>query len=110
VNGQTTLRPVIQAIVERLIAAYRPERIILFGSHVCGTADADSDIDLLIVKDTPQRFLDRLDEVRRLVTGTHPGIPFDPIVVTPQELAERLQRGDQFVGGIIRTGEVLYAG
>jgi predicted nucleotidyltransferase len=108
-SERTPVRLVIQAIVERLITAYQPERIILFGSHAHGKADADSDIDLLVVKETEQEFLDRLDDVRRLATGTHRGIPFDPIVLTPRELQERLRRGDQFIAGILQTGEVLYA-
>jgi hypothetical protein len=68
-----------------------------------------SDIDLLIVKKTQERFLDRVDTVRRTVTGLHPRIPLEPIVMTPDEIAERLSKGDQFVAEIIERGEVLYA-
>ncbi|PYO54511.1 MAG: hypothetical protein DMD83_22120, partial [Candidatus Rokuibacteriota bacterium] len=36
-------------IVRRLVEAYRPDRIYLFGSRARGTAGAESDYDLLVV-------------------------------------------------------------
>lgn len=108
-NGDAETRTVIKRIVERLVAGYAPEKIILFGSYAYGRPDADSDIDLLIIKATRQRFFERLATVRRLTTGTHPHIPFEPIVLTPEEVERRLESGDQFLSEIIQKGEVLYA-
>ncbi len=99
----------IQRVKEVLKAQYRPERIILFGSLVSHRGTAESDIDLLIVKRTPQPFHQRLATVRRLVSPYRRGIPFDPIVVTPEELRQRLAQGDQFLADILRSGKVLYA-
>ena len=108
-NGNTVIRTVIQKIVQRLVVGYAPEKIILFGSYAYGQPNADSDIDLLIIKATQERFFERLDTVRRMTTGTHPHIPFEPIVLTPGEVEERLEAGDQFLGEILERGEVLYA-
>ncbi|MBI2181319.1 MAG: nucleotidyltransferase domain-containing protein [Deltaproteobacteria bacterium] len=102
-------RAVIQKIVERLVAEYPPEKIILFGSYAYGQPGPDSDIDLLIIKVTGEEFLERLYRVRRVTVGTHPSVPFDPIVLTPTELEDRLEAGDQFVREILDKGEVLYA-
>jgi len=55
-NGNTKIRAVIQKIVQSLVAGYTPEKIILFGSFAYGQPNADSDIDLLIIKATRQRF------------------------------------------------------
>lgn len=82
---------------------------MLFGSCAVGRQKAESDIDLLIVKQTAQPFYSRLAAVRRIVSSIRAGVPFDPIVVTPRELARRLEMGDQFLGGILRSGKVLYA-
>lgn len=41
--------PVLAEIVRRLVEAYRPERIYLFGSRARGQVSPDSDYDLLIV-------------------------------------------------------------
>ena len=99
----------IRLIRDILQTKYEPERIILFGSYATGRQALGSDIDLLIVKRTSQPFHRRLAEVRQLVSSCRRGIPFDPIVITPQELNRRIIRGDQFLANILRSGKVLYA-
>lgn len=39
----------LRQAVDALVAHFRPDRVILFGSHARGTADARSDVDLLVV-------------------------------------------------------------
>jgi len=41
----------IEAVTQKIIAEYTPEKIILFGSNAQGTPTDDSDLDLLIIKD-----------------------------------------------------------
>jgi predicted nucleotidyltransferase len=41
--------PLLAEIVRRLVEAYEPERIYLFGSRARGDAGPDSDYDLLVV-------------------------------------------------------------
>ena len=108
-NRNADSHTVIKKIVQRLVTGYPPEKIILFGSYAYGQPDADSDIDLLIIKATEERFFDRLHTVRRVTAGTHPHIPIEPIVLTPAEVQERLKAGDQFLSEILQRGEVLYA-
>ena len=60
---------VIQNILRKLIEEYTPEKVILFGSYAYGDPDPDSDIDLLIIKETSDRFLDRWVTVQRILTG-----------------------------------------
>ena len=50
----------IQRIVERLRTAYQPTQVILFGSYAYGRPTRDSDLDLLIVKETTTPFYQRL--------------------------------------------------
>ncbi|ACI99688.1 nucleotidyltransferase domain-containing protein [Rhodospirillum centenum] len=47
--------PDLRRLLDRIVAAYEPERVYLFGSRAAGTADAGSDYDLLVVvpDDTP---------------------------------------------------------
>jgi uncharacterized protein len=108
-RGDTHVRLVVQEIVRRLVAEYAPEKIILFGSFAYGEPHADSDIDLLIVKDTPARYIDRQVDVLRLATGLHKHVGLEPIVMTPAEVAQRLRIGDHFVEEMLLKGEVLYA-
>ena len=99
----------LNKILKRVIDAYQPEKIILFGSYAYGKPDSDSDLDLLIIKKTSDSFIDRWINIRQIVSDPKRSIPFDPIVLTPEEIEERLAMGDQFVEEIIKKGEVLYA-
>ncbi|MBC7228706.1 MAG: nucleotidyltransferase domain-containing protein [Thermoflexales bacterium] len=103
-------RKVIQEIVRKLVAGYAPQKVILFGSYARGTPRSDSDIDLLIVKETSERFIDRWVTVGRLLSDPQRSIPLETLILTPQELAHRLEVGDQFIAEILEEGEVLYAG
>lgn len=98
----------LSEIAERIVREYQPEKIILFGSYAYGRPDEESDIDLLIVKETEASPFDRRVAVRRIVDLRVP-IAFAPIVVTPRELAERLEMGDSFFEEILQRGKILYA-
>ena len=75
---------------QRLVGALRPERIILFGSHVWGTPTADSDLDfLVIVADSDLPPHKRARAAYRSLFGL--GVPCDVLVQTRAE-AERLDR------------------
>ena len=41
----------VEQAVQRLVAAARPRKVILFGSYVRGETHRDSDLDLLVVTD-----------------------------------------------------------
>ena len=98
----------ISRIVKTISHEYRPQKIILFGSYAYGRATPDSDIDLLIIKDTDLRMVDRFVEVKRLIYDPQLRIPVSPLVYTPHELQERLDMGDDFVEEVMREGKVLY--
>jgi uncharacterized protein len=107
--GAQDIKVIIQGMVWKLIAEYAPQKVVLFGSHAYGTPGPDSDIDLLIIKETSERFLDRWVTVQRILTGTHRALPVETLVLTPQEIEHRLVIGDQFIAEILEKGEVLYA-
>lgn len=50
---------IVAQLVDRLVKTYQPEKIILYGSYAYGRPDKESDIDLLIVKETEDRPIDR---------------------------------------------------
>lgn len=98
----------LRYIVQRLIAQYRPERIILYGSLAWGQPHSDSDIDLLIVKETDDSPLARRVTVRRLAAQAGHSIPFSPLVITPRELNQQLARNHPLYQRILAEGVVLY--
>ncbi|MCX7795745.1 MAG: nucleotidyltransferase domain-containing protein [bacterium] len=80
------------------------EKIILFGSLLRNDIMSTSDIDLIIIKETKKRFLDRLDEI---YTTIKPRVAMDILVYTPKEF-EKLQKESSFIRQILKEGKVLY--
>jgi uncharacterized protein len=107
-TGSLDIKMVVQSIIQKLIAEYVPRKVILFGSYAYGVPGPDSDIDLLIIKETKERFIDRWVTVQRILTGTHHRLPVETLVLTPQEIEKRVAIGDQFIQEILKKGEVLY--
>lgn len=99
----------IQGILERLLAGYAPQKVILFGSYAYGKPRPDSDIDLLVIKETSERFIDRWVSVRRILSDPERIVPLETLVLTPQEVSRRLAIGDQFLAEIMEKGKILYA-
>lgn len=107
-NDNNQLREMIQDMVQKIVADYAPQKIILFGSYAYGKPDENSDIDLLIVKDTNKRPIERWMEVKRLLRNPSRTVSVSPLVYTPQELEERLAIKDFFIQGVLERGEILY--
>jgi len=96
----------IQEIVQRILAAARPRRIILFGSAATGRMTPDSDVDLLVVEDAPRN--PRAESVRLRQALGELGFPIDVLVIA----ADRFEETKDLVGGIAypahRYGKVIY--
>ena len=102
---RTLLEAELERWVRLLIENYNPQRILLFGSLATGAVDEWSDVDLVIVKETPLRFLDRIREVLELL---HPRVGLDVLVYTPEEF-DRLTQERGFVRQeILEKGQLLY--
>ena len=105
----TERRALLEAELKRfvtvLIEHYRPQKILLFGSVAAGETTEWSDLDLVIIKDTEKRFLDRTKEVMQLI---QPCIGVDILVYTPQEFACLVQERRFIRDEIIGKGKVLY--
>jgi len=99
---------IIQDRITQLVLAlkaYNPERIILFGSGARGDTDEYSDLDIAIIKETDERFLDRLETVCDLLP---PVGAVDVLVYTPVEFAEMQARGNPFIEEILTHGLLIY--
>jgi predicted nucleotidyltransferase len=106
-NADEAIKQVVETIRDR----YQPEKIILFGSRVWGEAEGESDVDLLVIKESYKREVERIREVSRLVRRFQQRpyrLPLDILVKTPQEMEERLAMGDDFIREIVDRGRVVY--
>jgi len=107
-TDEKKVRELIDRMTGRIVEEYKPERIILFGSYVYGEPTEDSDIDLLIIKETEKRPMDRWVEVKRLLRDYARVLPVSPLIYTPKEIEERTAVKDFFIAEILAKGEVLY--
>ncbi len=100
--------PVLAEIVHRLIGAYQPERIYLFGSKARGDAGPDSDYDLMVVvadNAPPERRRSRL--AYEVLRGTRTAA--DVVVSTRSWFDARLHLRASFPAAIVREGRLLHA-
>ena len=96
----------IRAVVKQIAVKFQPEKIILFGSYAYGQPRPESDVDLLVILDTPLRNREQAAQIARAI-DYHFGL--DLLVRSPQQLAERLALGDFFLQEVTEKGRVLYA-
>lgn len=97
----------IKTITAKIVKEYKPEKIILFGSYAWGKPHEDSDVDLLVVKTSRKRRIDRVRDLRLKLYGNN-FPPMDILVYTPGEIKKRLAIGDFFVEDIVSKGKILY--
>ncbi len=84
-------------------AALGVQRVLLFGSLAQGEAGLFSDLDLLIVWDTPLGFLERTVE---LYSRLQPRVSADLLVYTPAEIGRMAKT--PLVRRALAEGKVLY--
>jgi len=93
----------LDAVAERL-APLGVERVYLFGSHARGTATRRSDLDLLVLWETPLSPLERIGQIL-LALRELPWV-MEPVVLTPAEFEER--RDLPFLKGVLKEAKLLY--
>lgn len=93
-------------IKRRLITALNPGAIYIFGSFARDTETGNSDIDVLIEKETTLSLQKRTSEARRLLKGLP--FPFDVLVYTPQEIRGKLSDKYSLVYQAVSEGIKIY--
>ena len=91
---QEQLSSALDRILRTLTAEYRPEKVILFGSMAKNSVGEWSDLDIVVIKETPRPFLQRLREVALLCS---PPVGVDFLVYTPQEFADMIASQNSFI-------------
>jgi len=96
----------VQEMVRRILAVAQPRRIILFGSAATGRMTRDSDVDLLVLEDSPGNTREESVRFRESLCGM--GVPFDVVVMS----TERFEETKDLIGGIAfpasKYGKVIY--
>lgn len=109
-NGGVSASPVtlelLREIAQKVVRAFRPKNIILFGSYAYGKPTSDSDLDLLVIMETRDRPAERIRKVSDLFDPRP--LPMDFIVLTPAEMRHRLSGFDPFLEEVLEKGQSLY--
>lgn len=100
---------VLAEVVRRLVDAYQPLKMYLFGSVARGDAGPDSDYDIMIVvpDDVPP---ERQDCRTGYLALCGLGVAKDILVWTRGEFDKRLHLKASLPSTVLREGKLLYAG
>jgi len=106
--GARVADPTLVELLRRLVPAYQPERVYLFGSRARGEAGPESDYDLLLVVPDdapPERRRSRL--AYEALRGT--GVAADVLVCTRTWFDRRVDLRASLPGTVLREGRLLHA-
>lgn len=100
--------PRLAEVVRRLVAAFHPQRVYLFGSAARGEASPDSDYDLmLVVPDDAAPQMRRSRLAYEVLWGL--GVAADVLVWTRTAFDSRAHLQASLPGVILREGRLLHA-
>lgn len=95
----------LEEIVTRL-QNVNPIKMYLFGSQAMGTDDVDSDIDLLLVKNTVTSKIKEMNDARKLLKGL--GKSFDIIVTSQEEFDFYSTQVNSVHHAAVNFGKIIY--
>jgi uncharacterized protein len=96
----------INEVVNKIANGFNPEKIILFGSYATGKQNNDSDIDLLVIKDTDLPKHKRSFDIQKMLRGSM--MPIDILVYTQKEFEQEQHEKYSFLSAVIKTSKILY--
>src|SRR5947209_14160963 len=83
-RGANVPMHVIRRFARQVAERFKPDKIILFGSHAYGTPNADSDVDIFVVM--PAR--DELHQAYKIRLAIPAPFPMDLLVRAPKNVQE----------------------
>jgi predicted nucleotidyltransferase len=95
----------IRNFADEIARRYAPEKIILFGSYARGTANEDSDVDMLVMMNFEGRGIRKAVEI---LTSIEHRFPLDLLVRRAEDVAWRIKENDFFLQDVMKEGKVLY--
>ena len=102
INRSEKLPGKIKKFVETLASNIHIKKVYLFGSVARNDFNEGSDIDLAIIGDFRERFLDRAGKILEMTE-----LPIELLCYTEQEFEEMKRMGNPFVKEILK-GKILF--
>lgn len=97
---------IVQSMTERIVNAFSPERVIVFGSWARNEATKDSDIDFLVITPYTGSKRDIQAAMRRELKGF--GVPKDVIVASKEEIEQKKNLPGYIYRTALQEGKVVY--
>ena len=98
---------VVESLVQKIVEAVHPLRIILFGSYTRDKASPESDIDVLVVMPEGVHCRRTAQQLYRQIKGL--GVPFDILVTTPGALEKHKDNIGLIYRAVLKEGREIYA-
>ena len=102
-----TAQTAIRRMTNRIAKRFKPDKIVLFGSHARGTAGPDSDVDLLVIMPLNGTRREMATSIGMSLVGVN--LPADVIVMSPDDIKRNRRQIGTVVCSAMREGKVVYA-
>jgi predicted nucleotidyltransferase len=97
---------IVDDLVNRIVKAVHPIKIIMFGSAAQGEMSPDSDIDVMVVVPDGTHCLNTAHYLYKQMRGL--GLPVDILVATPGTLAKHSENTGLIYRTVLAEGKEIY--
>jgi len=96
---------IIKRFINLIIEKFNLKKIIIFGSFARGDYHKGSDLDLVIVGEFKERFIDRIGKIIELNDSD---LEIEAMVYTEEEFQKMIQERRPFIEQVLEEGIVVY--
>ncbi len=98
----------IEEVIKKVAVELGASKAILFGSMARGLHNQRSDVDVVFIKKTSERFIDRPDRAMKLLYEQIRGRAIDVLIYTPEEFEKMIDEENTFIRQVVKDGKTLY--
>ena len=96
---------IVKRFINLIVKKFNLKKIIIFGSFARGDYHKGSDLDLIIVGEFKERFIDRIGKIIELNDSD---LEIDAMVYTEEEFQKMIQERRPFIEQALEEGIVVY--
>ena len=96
---------IVKKFINLIVKKFKTRKIIIFGSFARGDYHKGSDLDLIIVGEFKERFIDRIGKILELNDSD---LEIDVMVYTEEEFKKMIQERRPFIQQALEEGIVVY--
>ena len=96
---------IVKRFINLIIKTFNLKKVIIFGSFARGDYHKGSDLDLIIVGEFKERFIDRIGKIIEL---NDTNLEIDAMVYTEEEFQKMIKERRPFIEQALEEGIVVY--